>query len=502
MSLDAAQLLDAVLALAPDAGGYWVAYSGGCDSHVLLHALAAGRERLPAPLGAMHVNHNLQSDAVAWAAHCGAVCAALGVACRDLSVQAHARAGESPEAAARAARYRALAEALPPGHVLLTAHHQDDQAETLLLQLLRGAGPKGLAAMPAAVALGPGRLLRPLLDVSQAALRAYADRHGLAWVEDPSNARLDYDRNFLRQRVLPLLRERWPALGAVLARGAAHQADAAQLLDELAALDLADAPSPSASPVAVENRAAAASGEGAGDTDRGIGRNGPRYRDDALGEGSAAVSGAAIPLPVSRLLALSGPRRANLLRHWLHGQHAPTPSAAVLARIDHDVLQAAADAQPCVVWGGVRLRRYRDRLFLDREPSTAADEAAVGALDWSASGPLTLPGGVLMPLPTVGAGVARHHLDGLAGGRLQVRFRGGGERLRPAGRREHHRLKHLLQEAGVPPWERARVPLIYCDDHLVAVAGLWVCEGFQAAPDEPGVTFVWHRAIVPAGAFW
>ena len=505
MSLDADQFLDAVLALAPDAGGYWVAYSGGRDSHVLLHALAAGRERLPAPLGAMHVNHNLQSDAAAWAAHCGAVCAALDVACRDLSVQAHARAGESPEAAARAARYRVLAEVLPPGHVLLTAHHQDDQAETLLLQLLRGAGPKGLAAMPAAAALGQGRLLRPLLDVSQAALRAYADRHGLAWVEDPSNVRLDYDRNFLRQRVLPLLRERWPGLGAVLARSAAHQADAAQLLDELAALDLADALSPPASPVAVENHAAATSGEDTGGVDHGIGGDGNRYRDDALGEASAAASGAATPLPVSRLLALSGPRRANLLRHWLHGQHAPTPSAAVLARIDHDVLQAAADAQPCVVWGGVRLRRYRDRLFLDREPSTAtgeAGEAAVGALDWSASGPLTLPGGVLTPLPTVGAGVARRHLDGLAGGRLQVRFRRGGERLRPAGRREHHRLKQLLQEAGVPPWERARVPLIYRDDHLVAVAGLWVCEGFQAAPDEPGVTFVWRRAIVPAGAFW
>ena len=470
MSLDADHVLATVLALAPDAAGYWVAYSGGRDSHVLLHALAAGRERLPAPLGAVHVNHNLQPGAAAWAAHCGDVCAALGLACRDLSVQAHARPGESPEAAARAARYRALAEALPPGHALLTAHHRDDQAETLLLQLLRGAGPKGLAAMPADAAFGGGRLVRPLLAFGQADLRAYADRHGLAWVEDPSNAHVDYDRNFLRHRVLPVLRERWPALGAVLARGAAHQADAARLLDELAALDLA---ADTASPPA-------------GAVDAGI------RREDG------APSSDAGPVSVRRLLALSAARRANLLRHWLHRQGAPTPSAAVLARIDRDVLQAAGDAQPCVAWGGVRLRRYRDRLFLDR----ASRAETPGCLDWSARGPLTLPDGVLTPVPTVGAGVAQRHLEERTGRRLQVRFRRGGERLRPAGRREHHSLKHLFQEAGVPPWERGRVPLIYCDDRLVAVAGLWVCEGFQAAPDEPGVAFVWRRAIVPAGSFW
>lgn len=489
MPFDADQLLATVLALAPDAGGYWVAYSGGRDSHVLLHALAAARERLPGPLGAVHVNHNLQPGAGAWGQHCGAVCADLGIAYCGLSVQAGGRPGESPEAAARAARYQALTEALPPGHALLTAHHRDDQAETLLLQLLRGAGPKGLAAMPADAAFGRGRLVRPLLGFGQAELSAYADRHGLAWVEDPSNACIDYDRNFLRHRVLPLLRARWPALGAVLARGAAHQADAAALLDELAELDLEAAASGRAVvPAAVRAGDPRMHGDAAG----GSG-------DDACGVARAASSIADAPLSASRLLALSAPRRANLLRRWLRRQGAPTPSTAVLARIDRDLLQAAGDAQPCVAWGTVRLRRYRDRLFLDRR-SEAPPSAG---RDWSGTEPLNLPEGILTPVPAVGTGVARHHLaTGGSGRRLQVRFREGGERLQPAGRRGHHTLKHLFQEAGVPPWERARVPLIYRDDRLLAVAGYWVCEGFQAAADEPGVAFVWRRAIVPAGSFW
>lgn len=440
MSFTVDQLIADVRALAADASGYWVAYSGGLDSQVLLHALAAGREYLPAPLGAIHVNHNLQPDAPAWAEHCRAVCAALGIPCRVVSVQAQPAPGESPEAAARVARYRALADAVPAGGVLLTAHHQDDQAETLLLQLLRGAGPKGLAAMPAVATA----LLRPLLDVDRAALLDYARQHALTWVEDPSNARREYDRNFLRHEIMPRLRTRWPTAAATLARGARHQAEAARLLDELAKIDL----------------------------------------------GSDRI------LSASRLLSLSPPRRANLLRHWLHLHGAPMPSTAVLERIDRDVLHAAADAEPLVCWGDTRLRRYRDGLFLD-DVLEQGDPSR--CLDWRPDRPLSLPGGVLSAVRAQGEGVALRHLSG---GNLQVRFRQGGEMLQPVGRREHHSLKHLFQEAGVPPWERARVPLIYRGDDLLAVAGYWVCAEFQAQTDEPGMRFMWSRAIVPAGSFW
>lgn len=508
MSFTADQLIARILALAPDAGSYWVAFSGGLDSQVLLHALAAQRKRLPAPLGALHVNHNLQPDAPAWAEHCRAVCAALGVEYRVLSVQAQPPAGESPEAAARAARYRVLTGAVPPGGVLLTAHHQDDQAETLLLQLLRGAGPKGLAAMPAAMdvawvarernpgfaPLNPGdpvRLLRPLLDYSRDELRDYARLHALAWIEDPSNARTDYDRNFLRHEILPRLRERWPSAGATLARAARHQAEAAALLEALAELDYG-------SPVSVKEPQSSrrmpgsmASG-GQWILDPGMRRDDEEMRAAVSMQSHADFS----PLSVSTLLALSAPRRANLLRHWLHLHGAPMPSAAVLERIDRDVLHAAPDAEPLVCWGDIRLRRYRDRLYLD-DVHEEGDPSR--CLDWQPGHSLVLPGGLLSAVSAQGEGVAARHLPDAP---LQVRFRQGGESLRPAGRREQHTLKHLFQEAGVPPWERARVPLIYRGNALLAVAGYWVNTEFQARADEPGVRFLWSRAIVPTGPIW
>lgn len=466
MSFTSEQLIAKVLALAPDAAGYWIAYSGGLDSHVLLHAVAEMSEQLPAPLVAVHVNHNLQPAAEDWEAHCRAVCADLGVEYRSLSIDARPSKGESPEATARAARYRAFAELLPAGQVLLTAHHQDDQAETLLLQLLRGAGPKGLAAMPESSVLGHGHLVRPLLDISRAELRTYADQQSLRWIEDPSNAQLDYDRNFLRHSILPLLKQRWPATSLVLARSAQHQADAAQLLDDLALNDF-KGQSPISSALSES------------------------FCADGLKSGADPV----VPLSVSHVLALSAPRRANLLRHWLHCCGAPVPSTAVLARIEQDVLQAAVDAVPCVAWGGVCVRRYRDNLFVDMDQNTAN---ATG-MHWVVDQPLVVAGGVLTPVPGRGEGVAMRHLTDR---QLRVDFRRGGERLQPVGRREHHTLKHLFQDAGVPPWERKRVPLLYLDETLIAVAGYWVCEGFQAAVQEPGVCFKWSRAIVPDGSIW
>lgn len=454
MSIVVDQLIARILAFAPDASGYWVAFSGGLDSHVLLHALAQAREGLPAPLRAVHVNHNLQSDAPAWAEHCREVCAALGLECDVLRVQADARPGESPEAAARAARYRALTKTVMAGGVLLTAHHQDDQAETLLLQLLRGAGPKGLAAMPACTRMNGVLLLRPLLEVPRRALHAYALHHNLGWVDDPSNACADYDRNFLRHEILPRVRRRWPTAGDTLARAARHQAEAARLLAQLAEADWQQT-LPSTT---------------------GGARSDPT-------------------LAVSALLRLDAPRRANLLRYWLQSQGATMPSTAVLAQIDRAVLGAAADAQPLVRWGKLRLRRYRDRLYLDDVPEEGDPSRC---LDWRPSVPLGLPGGTLYAERVTGAGVALHH----AADPLQVRFRRGGESLRPAGRREHHTLKHLFQAAGVPPWERARVPLIYRADDLLAVAGYWVNDEFRARPDEPGMCFTWSRSIVPPGSIW
>ncbi|HHH36150.1 MAG TPA: tRNA lysidine(34) synthetase TilS [Gammaproteobacteria bacterium] len=424
----------------PAAPCYWVAYSGGLDSHVLLHALASLRERLPGRLAAVHVDHGLSPDAPRWAAHCRAVCAGLDVPLELLHADAAPGRGESPEAAARAARYRALAGLMGEGDCLLTAHHQDDQAETLLLQLLRGAGPHGLAAMPFRNGFAAGSHVRPLLDFGRTALAAYAREAKLSWVEDESNFDTGIRRNFLRHQVLPLLRERWPRAAITLARSASHCADAAILLDRMAAADL----------------------ENLGD------KEGRR-------------------LHVPALRRLEGPRRRNLLRYWCRHVGLPLPRAAHLRRIEVDLLQSPPDRMPLVRWPGAEVRRYRD--WLHALPPRDAFDATV-VLSWNLEGPLPLPGGNgLLTARRIRGGGLRAP-DGGAG--VEVRFRRGGERCRMADGR-HHPLKKLLQEKGVPPWERDRLPLIYVEGELAAVADLWICRNHAAAADEPGWRITWDR---------
>jgi tRNA(Ile)-lysidine synthase len=431
--------LQTQLASLPAVPHYWVAYSGGVDSHALLHALTALRDNLPGELGAVHVNHGLQAAAADWAAHCETVCRELAVPLVGLNVDGRPGSGDSPEAAARAARYAALDGWLPAGHGLLTAQHRDDQAETLLLQLLRGSGVKGLAAMPVVATLGAGLLLRPLLDVSRRELQAYADRQRLHWVEDPSNTDTGLDRNYLRQRIVPELRRRWPAVAQTLARSAQHCAEAARILEQVAAADVADLAGP------------------AGDT-----------------------------LALGGLQALTAERRRNALRSWLQQRCGALPSTAVLSRILHDILASRPDASPCVRWSGFEVRRYRDRLYLLRQ-APVRDPGR--RLAWSLDGNLELPdaGGTLHARRASGHGLRVAAVSGP----VAVAFRQGGERCRPAGRPHHHSLKKLLQECGVPPWERPRIPLIYVGNQLAAVAGFWVCEPFCAAPGEPGFAIEW-----------
>jgi tRNA(Ile)-lysidine synthase len=435
MSFCPEKLLQALMPLAP-VRSWWIGYSGGMDSHVLLHAAAAVRERLGAPLHAVHVDHGLHADAGRWSAHCARVCEALAVPLRRLKVDASPRPGESPEAAARAARYAAIGTLLGPDDCLLTAHHQDDQAETLLLQLLRGGGLRGTAAMPAVAPFGPGRIARPLLGFAHVELSAYAAAQDLGWIDDPSNVQTGFDRNFLRHEILPRLGARWPSAAHTLARVAAHHAEAAALLDALAALDLAEV--------------------------RGTSPN---------------------TLSAAGLLGLQPARRRNALRVWIGEAGLPLPSAAQLRRVEEDVLHAARDAGPCVRWPGAELRRYRDLLYA-MAPLPAHDRALV--LDWKdLQQPLKLPvGGRLVVRPVQGAGLA---VERCGGARVTVRFRRGGERCRPGGRGATRPLKHLLQEAGVPPFQRDRIPLIYVGETLAAVPGHWICEPFRAAPGESGL---------------
>lgn len=419
---------------------YWIAFSGGLDSTVLLHAMAALRPRLPAELCAVHVDHGLQPAAAEWARLCHAACDELGIPLRSFSVNAQPDAGESPEAAARRARYQAMHALIETGDCLLTAHHQDDQAETVLLQLLRGSGVAGLAAMPPMTPFASGWHARPLIELTRDELKGYATAYGLRWIDDPSNFDTGLRRNYLRHEIVPRLKQQWPAFARTLSRSAAHSAEATRLLDEIGADDL------------------------------------------AVVAGSRAAT-----LSVPALMQLSPGRINNVLRYWLRTLDLPLPSTAHLERLHADILAAAPDSAPLLAWPGAEVRRYRDLLYA-MWPLPQHDPQQV--VPWDLAAPLDLPtcGGRLIARHAGGRGIKRLLLEER---QVSVCFRRGGERCRPAGRDHTHELRKLLQESAMPPWLRERVPLIYIGDELAAVADLFVCEGYQAGAEEDGVEIGW-----------
>lgn len=407
-------------------------YSGGRDSHVLLHAVWS----LGLAVRALHVDHGLHPDSRRWAEHCAAVCRALDV---PLEVQRVAVDTASPrglEAAAREARYRRFEAALAGGGTLLLAHHRDDQAETVLLRLLRGAGPRGLAAMAALRRLGGGWLLRPLLDVPGAALERHARAHRLAWLDDPGNADPQAaERNLLRHEVLPRLRARRPGLDAALARAAALQRETAELLDAVADQDLG-----------------------------------------ALEQGGA--------LDQARLRALPEARRLAAVRRWLQRAGRRPPGRERLRQGVANLLEAAPDRRPELLWEDARLRRYRGRLHL--LPPHLPDPPA-GPLGFDPAWGVRLPG-----LGRVWAEPASAGLDPalLARGDLTLDFRRGGERCRLPGRGGRD-LRRLLQELELPPWERDRLPLLRVGGELAAVGDRLVCEGYGAPGGAGGWRLGW-----------
>lgn len=435
----AARSIQEFLALYPAIRRLIVAYSGGMDSHALLHLLANKAElRLERTVQAVYVDHGLQSASVAWGGHCAKVCRELNVPFQVLKVDARPQTGESPEAAARRARYAAFTAEMDAETALLTAHHCDDQAETLLLQLLRGAGPHGLAAMPSADRLGHGWLLRPLLEVSRAELLAYARQHRLQWVEDGSNTDTNFDRNYLRHRVWPLLQERWPSVSRNLSRSARLCAEAADWLDTTAAADLARVVT---------------------------------QRPDML------------YLP--HLAELSNLRQRNVVRYWLRQLGLPMADYRQLRHILHDVINARADRCPCVRWPGGEVRCYRQMLYamppLPAYPPNQIFHWHAAAGEWP---PLELPGIGQLRLQQRFSGGLR--FGALGDFSLTVRFRAGGERFHLAGRRHSQELKKLLQEAQIPPWQRNRLPLLYNQHKLLAVVGLGVAADQIARAGEQG----------------
>lgn len=420
----------------PQPGHYWVGFSGGLDSTVLLNVLASLRTRLRAPVSAIHVDHALQSGSAGWADHCRTECERLEIDLCSLVVDATAAPGDSPEAAARAARYSAIAETLGPRGMLLTAHHRDDQAETLLLQLLRGAGVEGLAAMPAIREWNQGWHARPLLGFQRRQIRAWAVAHHLDWIEDPSNAVSLADRNYLRHQVMPDLVSRWPGAIESIARSAAHCADAADAIGREAQTDL----------------------------DR-------------------ARSGDRIQVAVLRDLPLV--RARNVLRYWLRERAAPPLSLRRLSDALDQLCHARSDAAVRIVWHGVEMRRFRDQAWLLPEQQEAVEKRTV---DWV---------GEEMQLgPGLGRVRRRRSPDGIDParwdqGRVQVTYRYAGLRCRPAGRGGTRSFKKIMQEFGVPPWQRELTPVLLIDGKPAAIANCCVCQSFAARKGEAGWAIEW-----------
>ena len=519
-----------------------IGLSGGIDSVVLLDILIRLAPRLKFKLSAVHVNHQLSPNASRWARFCRSLCRARGIPLRVVKVDV-AR-GDSIEAAARAARYQVFSK-LRADYVVL-AHNQDDQAETLLLQMLRGAGVRGLAAMPLvgqikgyplrfhsgqastaylqacpesfdSASLRSGRtavkpfvlsyepvlspstqlrtgfaegkherrspstplrsaqderqtpfvlrlskherrspstplrsaqgerrrgmlsVLRPLLDVPRKDIEAYARKRGLEWVEDESNAETYFLRNFLRHEIFPVIARRYPAYRATLSRAARNLAEAAQLLDELAAADLA-----------------------------------------AQGEPGT--------LAVSALRALTFPRAKNLLRCFISSHGISAPPADRLNEGLRQVLTAKQDARVQVELEDAQLRRFAGRVYVVRNMRSNTPRFV---RRWRGETEIALPqlGGVLV--------LARGREGGISLARLRERevtiaVRAGGERLQLYPNRPRRSLKNLLQEARIPPWQRERMPLIYCDGKVVWAAGLGVDCAYRAPEGESALCPAWR----------
>ena len=410
-----------------------LAFSGGLDSCVLLHLLAHLRKTLPFQLSAHHVNHGLSPNANTWANFCAEFCAKLNIPFTLSTVKVEQNSGLGLEATARQARYKALLGA--DADFIVLAHHQDDQAETLLLQLARGAGVKGLAGMGA----NNGKLLRPLLDAPRSALEAYAKTNNLTWIEDESNADTKFDRNFMRHEILPKLAAQYPAIKQTISRSAAHLADCSALLDDLAELDAANS-----------------------------------FKQNKQ------------QLSLQTLASLSAARANNLVRWWLAQNQLAMPSTLVLQQIVQQLLGAKADAAIQIkVSDSLTVRRYQGYAYL--VPDMLAS-APINLL-WQGEASVILPDNSrLIFTQKMGEGFALNRVKNI---KLRIKNREGGERFRPQLGRPQRSLKQVLQTHAMPPWQREQLPLIFMDETLVIIPNVGVDAGLQAGKDEMGLVVSW-----------
>jgi len=448
MKFEATEILSQIDELV-DCESLVIAYSGGLDSTVLLHAVAALRDRgsLLKPLRALHVNHGLNPAAANWEEFCVQTCEGLGVSLQSVLVKIARRPGQSVEEEAREARYRVFNENLGQGDCLLLAHHQDDEIENLLLRLTRGSGPGGLAGIPRWRPLGEAQLLRPLLAFSRESLSVYAAQHGLDWIEDESNTNTNFDRNFWRQEILPLIGKRFPGFRESWRKSITLYGEADQMLRELASADLV-----------------------------------------ALKTDDPAV------LEAVALLELDEARQRNVLRYWMKTLGFDPPGWQMMRRLTCEILSSRKPgARLDCIAGSIRL--FGDKLVLFGTESEIAPvlNEKIWPLDGIRNQNLELEGNGELRIDwsmNADSAFSRHRIvDGVS--EFKVRYRHEGDRCRLAGR-PTKALRKILQDSALPIWLRERQPLVFANDELVCVPGIGVCDGFVAGVDEPGLEINWR----------
>lgn len=419
--------LDAIeskLATLPD-GPLCVALSGGMDSSVLLHRLANSPIARARGLRALHINHALHADSTQWVGHCVAFAKALKIPIQAIDVAVDRQSGTGLEDAARRARFAAFAHYLRDGEILVLAHHRDDQIETVLLKLLRGAGPEGLGGMRAMRTFERGLLWRPLLDISQSTLFDYATTNRLSWLNDPSNADTNLRRNFLRHEIVPRLTQRWSDAPLAISHSSAWMRATADFINDEA----------------------------------------QRAFATVRGDDHASLRWLAwLDLPTAL--------RDAVLRLWLRALNLPAPAFFHVEELEKQLRNAAQDRTPCISWPGCEIRRYRDCIFA----MTPLIDVGDWELEWL-GGALELPTGDTLAVIANETPLTWTHT-------LTVRNRRGGERLKPAGHAHRRDIRLLLQESGIPPWRRSRIPMIFDGDELIAVGNLFANDAAREWLDE------------------
>lgn len=418
----------------------FVAYSGGIDSHVLLHLISSIAQLKP-KITAVYVNHGLQKESVQWASHCEATALALRVKFQCINVNAEKTIGKSPEEAARDARYSALKTLLNKDDVLFLAQHREDQMETVLLQLFRGAGVRGLSGMPLSSVFGKGEMLRPFLDVSKKDIIDYAKNNNLQWVEDPSNKCDDFNRNFLRNEIVPKLKKRWPALDKTIARSARHCANSNQIAQSLG--------------------------------------------KELLGN---VINEIDWTLNIALLVELDDEKQTLVIRQWFDSMGLRMPSEKRLDKIINEVIMAKDSANPKMQEQGCFVRRYRGKLYCLRQDQ---NDQAVSDIFWPTGlKRLDVEQGESLMVTESSEGISKALWNN---SKVSIKFRKGSEKIKLPKRAGYHSLKNLYQEKAIPPWERNAIPLVYINDQLAAIADLWISADFYDWGKEDCYRLEWSK---------